>query len=228
MKNMNHKSLLSLLLAGTLVLSGCAGNGGLTDNQKGAIGGAIGAIAGGVLGHQLNHQNGRYVGAAVGALAGAAIGNYMDRQQAQLQQQMQGTGVSVSRVDANTLQLNIPGDVLFATNQYQITPNFYQTLNTIAQTMNQYPQTVVHIYGYTDNVGNPQYNQGLSERRANAAAQYLMQQGVNGQRLVVRGFGESYPRASNASEYGRAQNRRVEIFIKAIDQNNPQAAYQTF
>lgn len=217
------KVFVPLLIAA--LVSGCVSN--MTDHQRAAIGGAIGALAGGVAGHQINDDNGRYVGAVVGALAGAAIGNYMDQQQRQLQQQVQGTGVNVTRVDEGTLQLNIPGDVLFATNQYQIQPNFYQTLNSVAQTMNQYPQTVVHVYGYTDDVGDANYNQGLSERRANSAAQYLASQGVNPQRIVVRGYGESYPRASNANEAGRQQNRRVEIFIKAISEHNPQAAYQT-
>lgn len=217
------KALAPLLIAA--LVSGCVSN--MTENQRAAIGGMIGAVAGGVTGHQINDNNGRYVGAVVGALAGAAIGNYMDQQQRQLQQQMQGTGVNVTRVNEGTLQLNIPGDVLFATNQYQIQPNFYQTLNSVAQTMNQYPQTVVHVYGYTDNVGNANYNQGLSERRANSAAQYLSSQGVNPQRIVVRGYGENYPRASNANASGRQQNRRVEIFIKAISEHNPQAAYQT-
>lgn len=214
-------------LALAIALSGCAGDGSFSSNQRTAIGSAIGVVAGGVLGHQINHKRGRYVGALTGALAGAALGNYMDRQQAQLQQQMQGTGVSVSRVDQSTLQLNIPGDVLFATDQYQIKPGFYRTLNAVAQTMNQYPQTIVHVYGYTDSVGSASYNQGLSQRRANAAAQYLGAQGVNSQRMVITGFGESHPRATNANAEGRAQNRRVEVFIKAISQENPQAAYQS-
>lgn len=225
---MKAKNMIIIPLASALILSACTGNGSFSDNQRAAIGGAIGAVAGGVLGHQVGNKNGRYVGAVVGALAGAAVGNYMDRQQAQLQQQMQGTGVGIKRVDDSTLQLNIPGDVLFATNQYQIQPNFYPTLNTVAQTLNQYPQTIVHVYGFTDNVGDANYNQGLSERRASSAAQYLISQGVNSQRIVVRGYGENNPRASNTTPQGRAQNRRVEIFIKAIDQNNPQAAYQTY
>lgn len=223
---MSMKRFAVLPLAVSAVLAGCAGDGSLLENNRAAIGGVVGALAGGVVGHQINDNNGRYVGAVAGALVGAAVGNYMDRQQAQLQQQMRGTGVNISRVDEGTLQLNIPGDVLFATNQYQIQPNFYQTLDQVAQTMNQYPQTIVHVYGYTDSIGDAGYNQGLSERRANAAAQYLASRGVNPQRLVVRGYGESFPRADNRYEQGRAQNRRVEIFIKAIDQANPQAAYQ--
>lgn len=220
------KNRILFPLAVAVALGGCAGDGTFSSNQRTAIGTAIGVVAGGVLGHQLDDDKGRYVGALTGALAGAALGNYMDRQQAQLQRQMQGTGVSVSRVNESTLQLNIPGDVLFATNQYRIKPGFYRTLNAVAQTMNQYPQTIVHVYGYTDTVGTAAYNQGLSERRANAAARYLSTQGVNTQRMVIRGFGESHPRATNGNAEGRAQNRRVEVFIKAISQENPEAAYQ--
>lgn len=230
-KNFKENQMKKIVLTASIaafMISGCVSNGGgLSANQSAAIGTAVGALAGGVLGHQLNDDNGRYVGAAAGALAGAAIGNYMDRQQQQLQQQVQGTGINVQRIDQGTLQLNIPGDVLFATDEYQIRPNFYQTLNSVAQTMNQYPQTIVHIYGHTDSTGRAAYNQGLSERRANSAAQYLMQQGVNMQRILSKGYGQNYPRANNATPDGRAQNRRVEVYIKAIDQNNPQAAYQS-
>lgn len=206
-------------------LNGCV-DGAYLDNNRAAIGGVLGAVAGGVIGHQIDDDSGRYVGAVAGALAGAGIGYYMDQQQRQIQQQMQGTGVSVERVDEGTLQLNVAGDVLFAHDDAQISSGFYQPLAQLAQTLNQYPQTAVHVYGYTDSTGSAQYNQGLSERRASAVADYLRRQGVNAQRLVVRGYGENYPRASNDSSYGRAQNRRVEIFIRAIGENNPQAAYQ--
>ena len=219
---MNKKVILASGLCAAVFLTGCEG---LDGNQRGAIGAGLGAIAGGVLGHQLDSRKGRYVGAIAGALTGAAIGSYMDKQAQQLQSQMQGTGVNVQRVDESTLLLNIPGDLLFATDQYQITPAFYSTLNAIAQSANQYPQTIVHVYGHTDSVGADSYNQGLSERRANAAAQYLVQQGVNPQRIVTRGYGETRPRASNATSSGRQQNRRVEIYFRVIDSNNPQAAY---
>lgn len=220
---------LAFILIPSILLAGCEGSGMgdfWSNNQRGAIGSVAGAVAGGVLGHQLDSRKGRYVGAVAGALAGAAIGNYMDRQQQQLQRQMANTGVNVSRVDEGTLQLNVPGDLLFATDKYQITPASYGTLNQIAATMNQYPQTIVHVYGHTDSQGADDYNMGLSQRRANAAAQYLVSQGVNPNRIVVQGYGESRPRATNATAAGRQQNRRVEIYIKAINENNPQAAYQ--
>ncbi|UJF24865.1 OmpA family protein [Suttonella sp. R2A3] len=208
-----------ILVAGAaaLTLAGCQT---LSQNQNAAIGTGIGALVGGVAGHQVNDDNGRYVGAAVGALAGGLIGNYMDRQEQQLQQQMQGSGVGVNRVDQGTLQLNIPSEVLFGVDQSQITQAFYPTLNQIAQTLQQYPNTIVHVYGFTDGSGSEQHNLQLSQKRAQNAAQYLVAQGVNSQRFVVQGYGERFATAQN-----NPQERRVEVFIKAIDEANPQAAY---
>lgn len=208
----------SILLASTIALlvSGCV----VDEHQRAALGAGLGAAVGGVVGHQINDDNGRYVGAAVGALAGGLIGNYMDQQQQQLQQQMQGTGVDVNRVNDSTLQLNIPNSVLFGVDQSQLSNQAFATLSQIAQTLRQYPNTIVHVYGFTDGSGSPQHNLRLSEQRANNAAQYLIQQGINPQRLVVRGYGEQFATSQN-----NPQERRVEIFIKAVDQSNPQAAY---
>lgn len=212
---------LSVMLLSALALTGCTNNGQFSQHQSAAIGTAVGALAGGVLGHQINDDNGRYVGAVAGALAGAAIGNYMDNQQQQIQQQVAGTGIDVNRVDQGTLQLNIPSEVLFAVNQSSINPQFYHSLNAIAQTLQQYPNTIVHVYGFTDGSGADHYNMRLSQERAQNAAQYLVQQGVNPQRFVVRGYGEQFATAEN-----NPRDRRVEVFIRAIDQANPQAAYQ--
>lgn len=181
------KSNLGLLAgAAALLIAGCeSGAGLLANNQSTAMGTAIGALAGGVLGHQINDDNGRYVGAVAGALAGAAIGNYMDRQQQQLQQQVANSGVQVNRVNESTIQLNIQSEVLFDTDQSVIKPNFYQPLGSIAQTLQQYPETIVHVYGFTDGSGSPQHNMQLSQRRAQSVAQYLSQQGISSQRFVV-------------------------------------------
>lgn len=211
---MKKTLLLSSALA--LALSGCAMDG----NQQAAIGSALGAVGGAVLGHQLNHDNGRYVGAVAGAIAGGLIGNYMDKQQAQLQQQMQGTGVNVNRVDEGTLKLNIPNSVLFGVDQSSLSNSAYNTLSRIAQVLQQYPKTIVHVYGFTDGSGTPQHNLALSQRRAQNAAQYLVSQGVNSQRLVIKGYGERFATSQN-----NPQERRVEIFIRAVNENNPQAAF---
>ena len=216
------KKLLVLPLAGAVILSGCSDPNGfqMSNHQRAAIGTAVGALAGGVVGHQLDDDKGRYVGAAAGALAGAAIGHYMDTQQQQLQQAMAGSGVQVNRVDEGTIQLNIQSEVLFDVDRADIKQSFYPALNSLAQTLQQYPQTVVHVYGFTDGSGSDAHNLQLSQRRAQSAAQYLMSQGVGQNRFVVQGYGERYATAQN-----NPQDRRVSIFLKAIDQNNPNAAY---
>lgn len=221
--SLNTAALATSLLA-ALVTTGCVS--GLEGHERAAIGTGGGALLGGVIGHQLDDDAGRYVGAALGALAGGLIGNYMDQQQRALQTQMAGTAVDVRRVDDATLQLNIPGEVLFATNQSDISPNFHATLNQIAQTLQQYPNTIVHVYGFTDSTGQMAYNQSLSERRAQSAAQYLQYQGVPSQRFVVRGYGMNHPRADNTTPYGRQQNRRVEIYIRGLQEGMEQQAYQ--
>lgn len=208
------KIALSLIVA--TVLNGCQTN----PNTTTALATLGGAAAGGVLGHQVNDDKGRYVGAAVGALAGAALANYMNNQQAQLQQQVQDAGVQVNRIDDATIQLNIQSEILFDVDQSNIKPNFYGTLDNIAQTLSQYPQTMVHIYGFTDGSGSASHNQALSERRAQSTAQYLSSRGIPSNRFVTKGLGET-----RATAERNAADRRVEIYIKAIDQNNPQAAY---
>ncbi|MDO5091141.1 MAG: OmpA family protein [Cardiobacteriaceae bacterium] len=216
------KKIAMITATAALALGGCADPNGfqMSDHQRAAIGTAVGALAGGVLGHQVDDDKGRYVGAVAGALAGAAIGNYMDNQQRQLQQQMAGSGVQVQRVDEATIQLNIQSEILFDLDQAVVKPAFYPALNSIAQTLQQYPNTIVHVYGFTDGSGSPQHNQNLSQRRAQSAAQYLASQGVAQNRFVIQGYGERFATAER-----NPQDRRVAIFIKAIDQNNPNAAY---
>ena len=185
-----------------------------------AIGAGVGALGGAALGYLTNtnkSEEGRQnalICAGIGALAGAGGGNYMDRQQAQLRQQMQGTGVDVQRQGDNIV-LAMPGDVLFAFNSDAIAPNFFGPLDAIAQTLNQYPATYVDVIGHADSVGDDGYNQALSERRASSAASYLVNRGgVIPGRLFVGGRGEQQPRADNGSDAGRAQNRRVEIILR--------------
>ncbi len=207
---------IAVTLTMALLLNGCQGD----PNTTMALTTLGGAALGGVAGHQINDDNGRYVGAALGALAGAAVANYMNNQQAQLQQQVQQAGIQVNRIDDSTIQLNIQSEILFDNNQSTIKPNFYPTLDNIAQTLNQYPETIVHIYGFTDGIGTESHNQQLSERRAQSTASYLTSRGVMGNRFITRGLGERYATAER-----NPGDRRVEIYIRAIDQNNPQAAY---
>lgn len=208
---------LTLSLLTVALLSACNGN----PNMTTALAGLGGAAVGGVIGHQFNDDNGRYVGAAAGALAGAAIGHYMNQQQQQLAQQVSDAGVQVNRVDEATIQLNIQSEILFDFDRAEIKPAMYPTLDRIAQVLMQYPNTVVHIYGFTDASGNEIYNENLSEQRAWAAANYLMARGITQDRLLPFGRGERYARGAR-----NPADRRVEIYIRAVDANNPNAAYQ--
>ena len=136
----------------------------------------------------------------------------MDQQEAELRAQLASTGVSVTRV-GNNIILNMPSNITFATDQDTVIPAFYSTLNSVALVLRKYNQTLINVYGHTDSTGSDQYNQALSQRRANAVSSYLATQGVSQQRMIAQGFGESRPIADNSSEAGRAQNRRVEIQI---------------
>lgn len=202
-------------------LAGCSTDADGTSNKtvNGAlIGTAIGATGGYFSsGNDDDRRKNALIGAGVGVLAGGLVGNYMDKQEAQLRQDLKGTGVQVSRQGDNIL-LNMPNQITFGFDEDRVQSQFYPTLNNIGNVLNQYGSTMIDIYGHTDSVGSDAYNLRLSERRAGAVADYLIGQGVNGQRLVVRGRGESQPIASNSNETGRAQNRRVEIVIAPVRQ----------
>jgi len=148
---------------------------------------------------------------------GAAIGNYMDRQEAELRAQLQGTGVSVTRNGDNII-LNMPSNITFDTDQDAVKSQFYPTLNSVAIVLRKFNQSLVDIYGHTDSTGSASYNQQLSQRRAQSVANYLGSQGIDQRRFAVVGYGDTQPIASNSTEAGRAQNRRVEIQISPLTQ----------
>ncbi|MFN3521303.1 MAG: OmpA family protein [Phenylobacterium sp.] len=189
------------------------------DNTRTGV--LAGAAGGALLGYLTNTNKGEQgrknalIGAGVGALAGGAVGNYMDRQQAQLRAQLAGSGVDVQRQGDNII-LNMPSDVTFAVDQADIQSRFYPVLDELAQTLNQYPQTTIDVIGHADSTGADAYNQALSERRASSVASYLVSRGVLRDRLYVAGRGESQPIASNDTEAGRAQNRRVEVILRPL------------
>ena len=157
------------------------------------------------------------VGAGIGGIAGAGVGAYQDRQEAELRRQTAGTGVDVQR-DGDVIKLNLPDGVTFDFNRTEVKPQFYPALNSIAQTIGQYNQTIVEITGHTDNVGTLAANQTVSERRAQSVAAYLAGQGVQQVRMETRGYNYQYPVASNDTEQGRALNRRVEIRLIPVQQ----------
>ena len=190
-------------------LSNTAG-GALLGTGGGAVAGAlIGAAVGG------DARVGALIGAGVGGLTGAAIGNYMDQQEAELRAQLQGTGVSVTRVGQQII-LNMPSNITFATDQSSVQPQFNQTLVSVALVLKKFDKTLIDVSGHTDSQGDDAYNQQLSYKRAISVATILANQGIVQQRFSITGHGEQNPIASNSTEAGRAQNRRVEIQLSPI------------
>ena len=215
---------LCAALASAVLLSSCATYTGQTNDpndpnrtRTGAlIGAGIGAVAGLLTGDDAVERRQRaLVGAGVGALAGGGIGAYQDRQEAELRRDLAGTGVDVVRQGDN-ITLNMPGNITFAFDSSNLQSQFYPTLNNVAETLNEYNQTVIEVAGHTDSVGAASYNQTLSVERAQSVANYLSSRGVMQQRMIVTGAGETRPIASNDTEAGRAQNRRVEITIVPV------------
>ena len=230
MSNQTKLALAAAVL--TMTLAGCAttGAGGRyygsqpqqqdNDNnrtQKGAIIGAVaGAVAGLLSGGDATERRQRaLVGAGVGGLAGGAIGNYQDRQERALRERMAGTGVDVVRQGDN-ITLNMPENITFGFDRSDLQPQFYPVLDNVAATLREYNQTIVEIAGHTDSKGTDAYNQALSERRASSVGNYLMAKGLVRDRFITVGAGESRPVASNDTDAGRAQNRRVEITLVPI------------
>jgi outer membrane protein OmpA-like peptidoglycan-associated protein len=181
----------------------------------GILGGAVGGYLLGDLVGGHNDRTERILGAGIGAIAGGAVGNYMDRQEAELRRQTAGTGVDVIR-QGDDLILRMPSGITFAYDRYDIQPQFQQTLDQVARTLAAYNQTYIDVLGHTDSTGSDAYNQGLSERRAQSVANYLTARGVQSARIATRGYGESAPIATNATEEGRAANRRVEIKVVPV------------
>lgn len=210
---MNIKVAAALLATG-MAISGCEGQ----PTGARTLGGAVlGGLAGAGAGYAIGDEKGAIIGGAAGALAGAALGAYLDNQQAELERQLAGTGGSVQRV-GDRLNVVIPADVTFDFDSARIKPEFYSTLDGIARTLNDYPQSTIVIIGHTDSTGDASYNQTLSERRAESVAGYLVTRGVLDRRIQVGGAGETQPIASNATAEGRAMNRRVEMEIIPITQ----------
>jgi len=173
----------------------------------GAAGGALlGTLAGG------DDRRNAMIGAGIGALGGAAAGQYMDRQEQAFRTRLRDSGVSVRRV-GDELVLTMPGDVTFATDSAQVSSRFGPVLDDVADVLMTYPATYVNVIGHADSTGPADYNQRLSERRASAVASDLINRGVLRDRLYVAGMGETQPVASNATNSGRAANRRVEITV---------------
>ncbi|MDN5566875.1 MAG: OmpA family protein [Psychrobacter sp.] len=211
-----RNQLMIVAVASGLALSGCTTdpNTGQQRLNKTALGTLAGAAGGAVISKATGgDQTGR--DAAIGAALGAGVGYYMESQAKQLEQQMAGTGVTVTPNANGNIDLVMPGNITFSFDDATLNSSFTPTLSKLAQTMNQYNQNTITIAGHTDSQGAASYNQGLSRDRAYAVANYLTANGVPANRINVVAYGESRPVASNDTEYGRQQNRRVELTINA-------------
>lgn len=219
---MKSKVLIAGLAA--LSLTACTsvnpytGNTQISNTTGGAVVGAGGgAIAGAIIGSATgaDPRVAALIGAGIGGLTGAAIGSYMDQQEAELRAQLQGTGVSVTRV-GNQIILNMPSNITFGVDSATVQPQFNETLISVGLVLRKFNKTIIDVYGHTDSSGSDSYNQELSQRRAVAVATILANQGVDQRRFFIEGRGETDPIASNSTESGRAQNRRVEIQLSPI------------
>ena len=223
---MNKYATTGLALAVAAgMLAGCASYTGQTSDPNdpnrtrnaALIGAAVGAVAGAASGDSATERRQRAtVGAAAGAAIGGGIGVYQDRQEAALRRQMAGTGVEVERQGDN-IMLNMPSGITFDFAKYDLKPEFRPVLDNLATTLNEYNQTRIEVTGHTDSVGSDASNMTLSQNRANAVAAYLGSRGVTNSRMMVNGLGETRPIASNDTEQGRAENRRVEITLVPVE-----------
>ncbi|MET0363646.1 MAG: OmpA family protein [Sphingobium sp.] len=214
-------AMLAALLAGTTACTTDPETGQRRVSNAG-LGAGIGVVGGYLLGDLVGGRNSRterLLGAGIGAVAGAGIGAYMDGQERKLRERTAGTGIDVVR-QGDDLLLRMPSSVTFATNEALIQPQFRPTLDNVAQVLSEYPKTYVDVMGHTDSDGAEAYNQTLSERRATSVADYLSGHGVNSARLATRGYGEMQPIASNETPEGKAQNRRVEIKLVPVTEQD--------
>ncbi|HDI3034886.1 TPA: OmpA family lipoprotein [Cronobacter turicensis] len=212
---------VAAIVSGALALSGCTTNPytGEREAGKSGIGAGIGSLVGAGVGVLSSSKKDRGKGALIGAAAGAALGGgvgyYMDVQEAKLRQKMQGTGVSVTRSGDNII-LNMPNNVTFDSSQANLKPAGANTLTGVAMVLKEYPKTAVNVVGYTDSTGGQALNMKLSQQRAESVASALITQGVVANRIRTSGMGPANPVASNSTEEGKAQNRRVEITLSPL------------
>jgi outer membrane protein OmpA-like peptidoglycan-associated protein/predicted small secreted protein len=220
-------AIAALAAVSMLSLSACVTdpNTGERHVSRTAIGGVGGAGLGYLLGGLIGGKTARIVGAGIGGAAGGYVGYRMDQQIRELDEATAGTGVDVTETpNGDGILVNLP-DVTFAVNSTDISPAMRDVLDRVAQSMIRYPNSLVDVMGHTDSTGSDAYNLDLSRRRAESVANFLVSRGVARARLETIGYGEQYPIADNTTEAGRAQNRRVEIRITPVTQQDVQQAY---
>lgn len=223
-----------ILLSGTAALALLGTSACVTDPNTGekkisrtAIGAGVGGTLGYLLGGIIGGDTARIIGAGIGGSAGAVIGKQFDDQIRELDEITEGTGVDVEEIgDQDAILVRLPDGVTFARGSADINPGFADTLNAVADSLIKYPNSLIDVYGFTDTTGSDAFNQGLSERRARAVADYLAARGVARSRFETRGYGEQYDflRVKTADNVDEPLNRRVEIKIVPISQEQVQAA----
>lgn len=216
-KTINKISILALASILVITFTNCKAVENSNNRQKGAaIGVAGGAILGAIIGNNVkggSSELGAVIGGVVGGGAGVIIGNQMDKQAQRIEQEV--PGATVERVDQGiVVTFDENSGVHFATEKYNINPTAQQNLDKLAGIFKEYPDTNLLVVGHTDNTGNDSYNMTLSKNRANSVTDYLKNvKGISSSRLTTHWFGEEQPIADNATEAGRAKNRRVNIAI---------------
>ena len=208
---MNPMKRTSIALGVTaLFLLGCE-----TPRQtETAVGTGAGAVTGAVIGGALGGGRGAAVGAGIGGGVGAAVGYNWGAVKDKLGIATKGSGVQVSEQTDGSLKVNVPGSVSFASGSASLDSKLFPTLDRIAGTLNEYPETTITVVGHTDSQGGDEANRTLSRSRATAVADYLGQRGVRRDRMTIDSRGELEPIADNGTEAGRAQNRRVEMLVR--------------
>jgi outer membrane protein OmpA-like peptidoglycan-associated protein len=217
------KLAITTVVAASFLLTACSTNPYTGEQQASntllgaGTGAALGAATGALIGAttKVKTRKAALIGAGIGAIAGGGVGAYMDNQEAQLRRRLQDSGVSVTRV-GDSIVLNMPSNITFDSDESDIKPQFYETLNSVALVFQEYDKTYIDVVGHTDSDGSNAYNEDLSRRRAASVARYLAAQDLNRDRFEVEGRGEEEPIASNSSARGKSQNRRVEITIQPL------------
>ncbi|MFV0478550.1 MAG: OmpA family protein [Parahaliea sp.] len=202
-----------LASVGMLALSACTVNPYTGEKQasKAAVYGTGAAAVCALVGAAESGKRARNAALGCG-LVGAGVGAYMDVQEAKLKEQLQGTGVQVVR-EGDSLRLVMPGNITFQSDAYSLRSDFYPVLDSVSTVLTKYADTTLRVTGHTDSTGNRSHNQTLSEQRARAVSDYLVSRGITQSRLYVQGVGPDQPVADNSTTSGRAQNRRVELYI---------------
>jgi len=221
-----HRAIAALAVL-SLMTAGCVTdpNTGHRKVSRAAIGAGAGVVGGILIGGLIGGGTGRIVGAGIGGIVGGSIGYAKDRQIRQLRERTAGTGVDVRESeDGKAILVNLPDGVTFDTDSYALQPQFRPTLDKIAGSLNDYPNSLIDVYGHTDSTGTPAHNQVLSENRARTVADYFAIRGVSGGRIRSQGFAATMPIADNATPEGRQRNRRVEIKIVPITQEQVREA----